>query len=348
MHKIVFLPLFFLLSSCGFFQKAPPSDFKEPTASTAFAGVDWVHSEATDRERSRSSIEIGQGHLRGEFGPQLTSTALQEVSDESGATREPVVAVIMAPALYRSLAYFGFMNEIARNQINGHVFLSQEVSSILSALWLSGVSSHRLEWEMFRLITELRDLSPYGRRWRRELNRFIVDHFSGEHLERLERPLYIMAFNHKESQIKLLGRGLVTDGLKTQSVLNRNRSESELISALEWRVFRPEDAFKMGADIVIYLDALSDRPMFNYRESYLIGAYRKAAGFIREIDLEDNENIIYVNFELGEFALDHKQNLQEIMGRGRNTGQKFSPKIERVIEKWKNREQEALKLESYR
>lgn len=330
----LFFVLICLLGGCGFFQKPPSSSSREvPVA----GGVDFEGP----REQERAIVEIGQGHLSGEYGPLPVLTGVTSFNETT--VRQPVVAIVLGPSLNRTLAYLGFLAELKAEGVEPHILAAGEFGALLSSFWSLGLSDHRIEWEFFRLISETQNDRVYSRRWTREVTHFIKEHFSNKALESTHQKLVFPTYEWENEKVNYNVRGDLEDVLLSLFLLNKNRETSSNISFLEWRPIELKEVRDQGGDIVIYLDALSTNVQLGRTDGYVLGAYRKAAGFLGEqkAQVERDPYALYITLPMEGIALDQSQNLPGVVARGRKEARKSFSEIERVIEKWKNRDQKS-------
>lgn len=317
-----------LLSSCGLFQRpAPDSERKHSHVGVDFEG---------DSGRERAPVKIGQGHLTGEYGPQPEGVSPSLVDQSS---RQPVLAIVMAPALNRSLSYLGFLQELDEEGIRPNILVGGEFPSIIGAFWAKDTSPHRIEWEFFRLINQIGDNQVYSRQWRSSIAAMINEHFEGEKLESVNEKMIVPSYEWSQKRALYHSRGFFDEILPTQFLLNKDRRHSNKISLLEWSAIDPVAVREGGADIIIYLDALSPNIALNQADSYVLGAYLKAAGFLRNLSnvLAEDPFAVHIQIPMDGIALDQAQSLPAIVGSGGEQARKSLSVIEGLLEKWKNR-----------
>lgn len=288
-----------------------------------------------DQEAERPSVVVGSSDAD-QFGPRPLSQSNGPTTD---SYRDPIIAILTIPALYRSLYYLGFMDQLNTRDLNFQMLATNELGVLLQGFFSLGYNVNRIEWEFFRLLGQLRGRAPYSRRWRAELTQFIEEYFTGLRLEQGLQKNLVLVRDKSTGNKMIFDRGAALAPFTAQLSLTPSRRQGPYISATGWDGFSLDDVFSKGADIVIILDALASKIALEDRNEALEETYIRVSQYARHLrsrSLNDSR-VLYVHFTVDGTYLDQTTDLPLMVQRGREMADMLTPEIVELVEKWKNK-----------
>lgn len=317
--RLIKIVAFFLLTSCSLFERseAPEQEQgqeqdKEKISSFIGVPMDYQRSPentpAVDRQFLTSR----------EFGPLPQEGERSDQRRDLKNQRDPIVALVLAPSLYRSLFYLGFIDQLRLEGIDVHIIIAHEMAAVMMSQYAKNKSVDRIEWEFFRLISDLSKTTPYRRSWKRTVFQYIDQHFDQLHFHQLSIKMVFPVLSRSSGDVVLRERGLVSNKLKEQFYLKGvSRRKYQYYSALEAKRGHFDVFDLVVADIFVYVDALAGNINFYADSQDLSSLYNTfSERFNREKSLSEALNFSVVA-QLDNMRLDESKNLLGLINMGR-------------------------------
>jgi hypothetical protein len=286
-----------------------------------FATVDL----SVDKKDKAVTIERNNQKFDGSYGPSIKGE-LELKQKSKQVSRDPIIAIHLAPAGYHASGYISFFRKLEKEKIRVNAISAEGFSSVIAALYAKYHDSNRLEWKTYALYGRLKGLDMYSTKWSRELSSFLKEEFKNSRMEQ-QKSLLIIPLIHK-GQLKTYSTGKIRDIVSAAVKLDGDALTSSLLNKKV--VFKSEIKEKAAADLVYQITILPDRISFKKPSGYIWGVYSKKA-----YQLAQSGESFYRLATLGS-KVDELSNISAAVKITRDASEKISQDIALKIEEWKS------------
>lgn len=242
--------------------------------------------------------------------------------------RDPVIGVVLLPALNLSYRYIGFLKLLEDKDIKVNILMSSGIPSLLSSVYAQSKSISKLEWVVYKRYGNKKVKEKlFSNSWKSKWKKALESDLKGKNIEQSKIPLVIPYLNRKEERTLLAKRGDNLNIAMKQLEFSGDRI-SGVLADLNYN-----DILKSyGADIVIIVDALGDKISLKGRDDFLYGTYNT---FISKKVSQFDESSIYINLSKDSDYVDQLNNPDIQIKEGYLSSQSFVKEIILRLKDWK-------------
>ncbi len=322
--------------ACSIFISCSHEIQKNKTPHVVWSGVDIEKSKIDKdipliEERKTNKTEIGP-------------LPVEDIYQNVGKKRIPIVALELGPALNRGVVYSAVFKGLERNQISVHIVSGVGMGALSAALYARGDTPELIEWKFHNLMGKLVDKKIYSRDWKSEVHKFIKKEFKNRKIESLQKQLILPVYDKKKHAIRYITKGSLYETLISNFEFSRIApSENNYISAMEWKPFSWNTLKKYGADVIISFDSLGNRISFvDYNDEHIFGLFNKTMSLIK-ISSKNKNGFFHLPVE--KMDLDSKEKIQDYILKTLEFMDEKASEIKEIIEKWSSKTKSSNQLE---
>ena len=235
---------------------------------------------------------------------------------EKEKQKKPTIALIFGPGLNRTVGYSAFLKELKKQNISAQIVSGTGMGAIIAAHYASGKTPQKIEWLFFKFFNETRGKRPFSRSWRRSLENVFLKEFKNTQIQDLKMNLVIPVYQTNPPMIKNFSQGNLFDLLKAQFIFSSNGGGA-LISPLGIQTFNGFWMRKLGAKIVVGVDVLGKKIIFEEDDKFLKDLYGKIA---KQIKNESKDLDLFYTLPFSDMALDSEKKLPESLQKTQDFG----------------------------
>ena len=312
-HTFILLVILFL-ASCALEQKRKNSNFE-----TVNVPID-KSSVNIDGEDQLSAHAYG-------YGPKEIHNNLEQ---SELATREPVIALHLAPAGYHMAGYISLLRSIEQQKIKIAAISGEGLSSVLAALYAKYNDSNRVEWKLYSMFGRLQKVPFYSIKWKEKVQTFLEKEFENKKEHQLRSLLLVpLVVNDevvmtKEEPVEIA----VMSSLNiTGSGLKAERLSSLLSTEVDYKEYLTQHA---SADIVFQVGILPENFNLKGNSGYQYGIYSK------KVYLLAKKSDVFYQLDYLENPIDEIPNIGEAIARTKKSSDNITSVMLKKINDWKN------------
>lgn len=265
--------------------------------------------------------KIDEHEARDVYGPTFD----QDVESKQ-IKRDPIIGAIFSPALSASYRYIGFLKALEEKDLNINLIYTKGFSASFISSYAAYKSVSKVEWLIFnRFGTEEESLKIYSEEWSKKWKNAIAKHFEEIKIEQTKIPIFIpyvqnntseLIFSNREKISTALVRQMQFEGMKMREVANSINPYKKLKT--------------LGADIIIYVDALGDNFRIDNPD------FKKIYEKIQMDKINQNsDDIITVDLSEDKENLENEVNHNLMIKEGYDKSQLYIQEIVNRITDWK-------------
>jgi hypothetical protein len=250
--------------------------------------------------------------------------------------KKPVIALIFGPGLNRAAGYSAFLKALKKQDISAQMVSGSGMGAVIAAHYAAGETPQKIEWLFFKFFNETRGKKPFSRSWQKSLEEVFLKGFQNTQIQDLKIPLVIPVFQKNPPMIKNFSQGSVFQLLKAQFSFSFKGKE-QFISPLEKQVFNAVWMRNLGAEIVIGVDALGKKLLFEEEDPFLRDQYLKISKIIKK---DQRYLDLFFTLPFSEMPLDSDKKLPESLQKTSEYGKWAASIIKSKRDLRKNHEDE--------
>jgi hypothetical protein len=278
-----------------------------------------------------AGITINTDLDEGAYGP-LPQGPNQEVEIKI-KNRDPVVAYVFGPGLYRTSAYVGLLKKLELNKTPIHMLVGSEFGALVAALYAKYKKASLVEWHMFNLVQKVdKESIPFKRSWKGAIHELIEKEFKGKRIERLKLPIILPLYSSKLDKVIYTTKGDAVTILKAQFEIS-TKAKLRFIPPPS-RVLFSESAIRdSGADLIYTFNVLGGELRFKRDDGFVWGIY---SGMAQRIDSEFYQFDNTFNLVEDDTVLDDPEKFPKLVSNALEISDEISQKILDHISEWKS------------
>lgn len=317
------------LSSCGTNLKKFPSRNELGDSNPQIKNFSSVLSlsDKNKRKKPRINLEEGRGVL--DFGP---SPEINYKPDPKEVERQPVIALILGPGINRVLGHIALLKSFRKFKVPWHVISGEGLSSIIASYTAMGETPEKIEWLFYKFFNETKNVKPYSIVWMNKVESIFLNNIEKKKLENLKFSTVIPIYDRRTKEVFYKKKGSLTNALRSSLYLNNMGEKRKYSSSIPWEVFNSSPYNSMGVDLLIGIDVIGDKLIFEKEDEFLIGVFGKVSG---RVDIEKNKLDLYFKLPMSSMPLDSLTNAPSTLQEVQVKGEEVSKEILNHIKKWR-------------
>jgi hypothetical protein len=290
-------------------------------------GPSKIESSAVEvfKEKSKIVTEIIQAQKGGSdfYGPNFG----EEVSNPK--SRNPVIGLVLLPALNLSYRYIGLLKLIKEHKVNVNIIMSAGLPTIFGSIYAQNKSISKLEWIVFKRHQSKGREVPFSKNWLGKWRKVLAAELSDKKIERSEIPLVFPFHSPENNSVHIAKKGnLLKLNMKQIDLLAANTASGVYANINYYEILKT-----YGVDIIIIADALGNAVRFSGKNKKLNSVYLEQ---IKNKINNHNELATYFNLTKDLDVADKLDSPSRLIKEGYLIGQKFITELIKRIDSWKS------------
>lgn len=245
-----------------------------------------------------------------------SATPTLETATNTSAETKPKLALVFGPGLNRAAGYSAFLKELKKQNISAQIVSGSGMGAIIAAHYAAGKTPQKMEWLFFKFFNETRGKKPYSRSWLKSLEEVFLKEFQKTQIQDLKIHLVVPVYQKNPPGIKNFDKGNLFELLKAQFIFS-TKTDSDYISPLEKQVFNAFWMRKLGAEMVVGIDALGKNLSFETPDDFLASHYGK---IVKVIKGEQKDFDLFFTLPFSSMPLDSEKKLPESLQKTNEYG----------------------------
>lgn len=244
------------------------------------------------------------------------STPTFDATANSVSTKKPILALIFGPGLNRTAGYSAFLKQLKKQNITAQMVSGSGMGAVVAAHYAAGKTPQKMEWLFYKFFNETRGKKPFSNSWLRSLEEVLLKEFRNSQIQDLKIKLVIPVYQKNPPGIKNFDQGNIFELLQAQFIFSP-KSNSHYISPMESQVFNGFWMRKLGAELVVGVDALGGKILFDQPNEFLKNHYAKV---LKTMKKEKKYLDLYFSLPFSKMPLDSEKNLPESLQKTNEYG----------------------------
>ena len=245
--------------------------------------------------------------------------------------REPVVGIHLAPAAYHVAGYISLFRSLEEHKIKISALSGEGISAIVAALYAKYQDSNRVEWKLYALFGNLKDVYPFTKEWKQRIALFLEEEFQDQKLHQLKALLLVPLISNHEIVVRSNALVVTTlmSSLNITGADSKSITQSSLLSTQVNFKRYLEDFAK--TDIIFQVSILPETFKLSGNSGFLLGIYSK-----KFYQLAKQGSLFYqLDYLLT--PVDEIPNIGEAMARTKKSSDNLAMLIFNKIQMWKTK-----------
>jgi hypothetical protein len=274
------------------------------------------------KEKTSIDLKIEKDDV---YGPSLVSEILI-----NKVQKEPVVGLILLPAMYKSYKYVGLLKRLKKNGIKINVIAGRGLAGIVGAVYAKTLSISKVEWLLYQLKNKAKNSKAYSSKWTKVLKEVLVKEFKSSEVQKTKIP-FLLPMISKEKKLTFATSGEFRNLLIPHTSLTIKKGSFYLPFFFK----QPEYMSMMksyGVDIVIVANALGEAINLSNSNDYLYGVFSNIITQNMALGMESG---IYLDLS-DENKHDFIANASKLINEGYKKSETLLENVIGEIKKWKD------------
>lgn len=304
MIRLLILFIFSFSVSCSF----------NPKSESGF-----IETVNIDKDQSNIETDITDKSEHNTYGPVFEEPAN---STEEKSKRVPVLAIDLTPSLYASFAYLSLLRELEKKQIYPNVINTSSFTLVVATLYAKYRSVNKVEWKIFSLLKELKNLTIFTGDWYDEIEKFLEKEFKNKRIEQFK---ILITIPEGKNSKKLIKTGRVVNVL-----MNSMRISKKTNFINQPHLSYRSKIQNLGVDLYFSVNTLPRNFSFKIPNGFVWGLYTRVSGM-----MHNDDQVYFIGHQLSK--IDMVPNLSDLFGSSSNSVREISEKIIDNYEDWLNK-----------
>jgi hypothetical protein len=227
------------------------------------------------------------------------------------------IALIFGPGLNRTVGYSTFLKALKKQNVEVEMVSGTGMGAIVAAHFASGKTPQKLEWLFFKFFNETKGKKPYSNSWKKSLEEVFLKEFKNVKVEDLKIPLVVPVYQKNPPMVKNINKGNLFELLQAQFIFS-TKEEGPYTSPLTKEVYNGFWMRKLGAKVVVGMDVLGKKVLFEEEDKSLKELYNK---ILKNIRSDKGDLDIYFSLPFSEMPLDSEKKLPESLQKTAEYGE---------------------------
>lgn len=258
MSHILHLAILFFLVSCSTNQSGPVID----------SDLNVVSFEKESKSGSTPKISSEEQNIIS-VGPGVVDSNLN-----SSPSRK-VIGLFLGPGINRTIGHAVAVRAIFEKGIKFNMISGTGLGAVVAAYLAMGHTPEVIEWKFHKFFLKIKNKRPFSAEWLDQVNKSLLGDFENLQIQSTKLTLIIPVYNYSEGKIEYARRGSLREKLLQN--LQLEKSKGKYISVLTKSPISFQNLRGFGMQIIIAIDALSEKVNFIKKEDFLIGIFGKLA-----------------------------------------------------------------------
>ncbi|MBL6991156.1 MAG: patatin-like phospholipase family protein [Bacteriovoracaceae bacterium] len=325
-----------LIASCSFLTS---EQIKQRKQGAGPAGVDLLNNFSRKHNQKYSKVPKIQVKTidTNEYGP--TTSEYKTHNRPKRSSLVPVVALLLGPGINRIGAHTQLLKEMEKNNIKIQVISGVGMGSLVAAMYASGITTSKIEWDFYRLFKKIDEKKPYSKSWIEDVQKLITRYFYKKSIQSTNLSLIIPVYDNGPKKVRYLTRGALDSALSSNLLLSKPDDKHRFSTPFQWEIFNSGPFYKFGADIVIGIDVLGESIDFKTGNYKLFDVFNKIATRV-----QTQKGTLDRLFTMaGTNKLDSLKNYPTFLQQSMENAQIITGQIKELINNWKLSKLDQLK-----
>ena len=327
--KVIFLSIFLILLSCstrGRRDLPLESPIMIKQAKKNYLSVLSLNKK---EQRKKTKIDVSLSKGISEFGPSPDKFYKE---DSKKIERQPVVALVLGPGINRVLGHLALLKSLRKYKVPWHIISGEGLSSIIASYIAMGKTPEKIEWLFYKFFNETKGVVPFSKHWINKVENIFLKNLNKKKMEDLHLSTVIPIYNRSERKVHYKKNGLLQPALRSNLYLKNILDKRKFSTPFPWEVFNTRPYKSMGVDILIGIDVIGEKFVFDRGNEFLIGIFGKVSG---RISIEKNNLDMYFQLPMSSMPLDSLKNAPSTLRDVEVEGEEVSKSILSYIKEWK-------------
>lgn len=279
-----------------------------------------------------ATVDLDASDQEDKVQPLISTDRFKELhaSTEQESARE-IIGLVFGPGLNRTIGHIPVIKYFNSRKIPYHVVMGIGMGAVFAAYVALGETHNKIEWDFYRLMSELKGVRPYSQEWMDIVDQKVLLKFKGKVMQELKKVLIIPLYDTKNDELTYFYKGDLYFALKYNLQLVAGSERQKYLSPLKGAPLELARLKKFNVDRWFGFDVLGDGLSFDkIGDDYLVGVFGKQIS-IRQNALKDYDG--FYMLPLSEMPLDSDTSMPRFMKLADQKAKEVSEEVKEILKK---------------